>query len=97
MAEEAEDMFMCCFDLPVPQKAGEWKRLKRSPESFYAKKVKSVEVKWHIISCRQKTRSNKAKMTEVNAWLPAMAVRKASFDFPRERLMRMRWVLNPEG
>ena len=36
MVEEAEDMYMCCFDLPVPQKANEWKRLKRSPEGFCA-------------------------------------------------------------
>lgn len=65
MVEEAEDMYMCCFDLPVPQKGNEWKRLKRSPG--HLKKFT------HTLSLEDKVGFNKAKMTEVNAWLSAMA------------------------
>ena len=97
MVENTNDTFMCCMDLPLPQKNTEWKRLKRSPENFYAKKLKGVEVKWHTLSSEDKIAFDKAKMTEVNAWLAARAVRRASADFPRERLVRMRWVLTRKG
>jgi hypothetical protein len=97
MVENTNDTFMCCMDLPLPQKNMEWKRLKRSPENFYAKKLKGVEVKWHTLSSEDKIAFDQAKMTEVNAWLAARAVRRASADFPRERLVRMRWVLTRKG
>ena len=92
--DEAAELYMCCMELEVPKTHGEWKKLKRSPQSFYAKKLKGVEVKWHSLSPEEKAGFDKAKQAEVQQWLTAAAVRRAARDqVPQDRLVRMRWVL----
>jgi hypothetical protein len=83
----------CTIDLDLPAKSSEWRRLRRSPEAFYVKKVKGAEVKWHALSDDQKVAFDKAKQTEVSQWLSAAAVKRVFGPVPKDRLVKMRWVL----
>ena len=83
----------CTIDLDLPTKSSEWRRLRRSPEAFYVKKVKGAEVKWHALSDDQKVAFDKAKQTEVSQWLSAAAVKRVFGPVPKDRLVKMRWVL----
>ena len=91
LAEEFVDEPCICCLLDLPQKASDWKKLKRSPETFYAKKIKGAEVRWHQLDVREKENSTKAKQAEVQQWISAAAAKRAAQD--HLRLVRMRWVL----
>lgn len=83
----------CCIELPVPQSSSELRRMKRDPETYFVRKVKGAEVKWHLLDDKQKEDFKQAKQAEVNQWLQAAAVKAAVGHVPRHRLIRMRWVL----
>ncbi|CAK9113409.1 unnamed protein product, partial [Durusdinium trenchii] len=83
----------CCIELPVPHTSSELRRMKRSPENFFIKKVKGAEVKWHLLDEQEKAKFKIAKEAEVSQWLQAAAVKAAIGPVPRNRLIRMRWVL----
>lgn len=51
--------------MTLPTKPSEWKRLKRSPVLYYAKKIQGVEVKWRELTPEQKKEFQVAKNTEV--------------------------------
>ena len=40
----------CTIEIDLPERLSEWKRMSRSLHSFYVKKVKGAEVKWHFLS-----------------------------------------------
>lgn len=81
------------IDLATPEKSSEWRQLRRSPESYYTKKIKGAEVKWHLLNPEEKEKFKKAKDAEVAQWLAASAVRRALGPVPTNRLVQMRWVL----
>ena len=92
--QDSKDRYMCCLTLELPKKNNEWKKMARTPENFYAKKIKGAEVKWHLLSEEEKSGFSKAKLTEVQQWLAAAAVKRAAKDqVDKNRLVRMRWVL----
>ncbi len=95
MVDFQEDManFVCTFDLDLPTSASEWKRMRRSPNAYFVKKVRNTEVKWHQLDASQKIQFEAAKQAEVNQWLAAEAVRKAIGPVPLDRVVNMRWVL----
>ncbi|CAK9114315.1 Retrovirus-related Pol polyprotein from transposon TNT 1-94 [Durusdinium trenchii] len=67
----------CCIELPVPHTSSELRRMKRSPENFFIKKVKGAEVKWHLLDEQEKAKFKIAKEAEVSQWLQAAAVKAA--------------------
>ncbi|CAK9112566.1 unnamed protein product, partial [Durusdinium trenchii] len=83
----------CEIELSLPVKASEWRSMKRDALSFFVKKVKGAEVRWHELSPEKKALFKTAKDAEVSQWLAAQAVRKAIGPVPKDRLVRMRWVL----
>ena len=83
----------CTIEIDLPERLSEWKRMQRSPHSFYVKKVKGAEVKWHLLSPEQKAEFDKAKQAEISQWLATAAVRRAIGPVPQDRLVQMRWVL----
>lgn len=84
---------VCTIELDLPNHGSEWRRLKRSPEAFYAKKIKGAEVKWHTLNAEERSKFEKAKEAEVSQWLTATAVRRALGPVPKGRQVQMRWVL----
>ena len=89
----AADRLVCTVDLGLPEKQSDWRRLKRSPEAYFVKKVRSTEVKWHLLSPEEKTKFKAAKEAEVNSWITANAVKHISGVVPKGRTIGMRWVL----
>ena len=83
----------CAIELPLPSKSSEWRSLKRNAEAYFVKKLKGAEVKRHELSEAKKKEFDAAKQAEVSQWLAASAVKKAIGPIPRDRLVRMRWVL----
>ncbi|CAK9043452.1 unnamed protein product [Durusdinium trenchii] len=67
----------CEIELSLPVKASEWRSMKRDALSFFVKKVKGAEGRWHELSPEKKALFKTAKDAEVSQWLAAQAVRKA--------------------
>ena len=84
---------VCTLELPLPETSREWKRLKREPQSFFVKKVRSAEVKWHLLSPEKKEAFQAAKQAEVDQWIQAEAVKRAVGPIPKGRTLQTRWVL----
>lgn len=84
---------VCTLELPLPETSREWKRLKREPQSFFVKKVRSAEVKWHLLSPEKKEAFQAAKQAEVDQWIQAEAVKRAVGPIPKGRTLKTRWVL----
>ena len=81
------------LDIPLPQKNNQWKHLKRSPESYFVKKVRSAEVNIHDLPRDEQAKFEAAKEAEVHQWLKAAAVRRVTGTVPPDRVVQMRWVL----
>lgn len=91
--QEELSSLMCTLDVEMPSTASEWKRMRRSPNAYFVKKVRNTEVRWHQLDASQKVQFEAAKQAEVNQWLAAEAVKKAIGPVPPERVVNMRWVL----
>lgn len=78
----------CAIELPMPDEASDWRRLKRSPDAFYAKKIKGAELQWHLLTVDQKKELEVAKQAEVSQWFSAAAVRRVVGPIPTGRTVR---------
>ncbi|CAL1166991.1 unnamed protein product [Cladocopium goreaui] len=87
------DRLVCTFDLGLPERQSDWRRLRRSPEAYYVKKVRNTEIKWHLLSPEEKLEFEEAKRAEVKQWLTAQAVKRVQGFIPKKRIISMRWVL----
>ena len=93
-AEELKcEGLVCTIELGLPSNSSEWRRLKRSPEAYYVKKVKGAEVRWHSLNDEERSKFEKAKEAEISQWLTAAAVRRALGPVPKGRQVQMRGVL----
>jgi len=84
---------VCTLDLEIPEKQSEWRQMKRDCRSYFVKKVRSTEIKYHLLSPEEKLGFDKAKQTEVDSWLAAEAVKRVSGLVPKDRVIQMRWIL----
>ena len=91
--EMAADRLVFAIDLELPERSSDWRRMRRSPQAFYVKKVKGAEVKLHLLGPEDKVKFAEAKRAEVQQWLAASAVKRAEGMVPKDRIMSMRWVL----
>ena len=89
---QAHDL-VCEMDVPMPVTSAEWRRLKCSPESYFVKKVKGAEVKWHELDAEGKQKFQAANEAEVSQWIAQSAVKRAIGPVPQGRMVQMRWVL----
>ena len=90
---EVSERLVCTFDLGIPEKSSEWRQMKRNPASYFVKKVRSTEVKWHLLNDEEKLGFEKAKQAEIDQWLAAAAVKRVTGVVPSDRVIQMRWVL----
>ena len=89
----AADRLVCTLDIDLPERQSDWRRMRRSPGSYFVKKVRSAEVKWHLLSPEEKAKFEVAKEAEVSQWLAANAVKRITGVVPKGRTIGMRWVL----
>ena len=92
-SSEMASCLVCTFDLELPEKQSEWRKMKRDAASYFVKKVRNTEVKWHLLSPDEKKAFEKAKQAEVDQWLAAEAVKRVTGAIPKDRIIQMRWVL----
>ena len=86
--------YVFSVNLPEPRNEHEWRAIVKDPSKFVAKKVaKGVEVAWHKLNSDQRRAMAEAKQVEIKSWIAQQVVKAALGDVPRERLMKMRWVL----
>ena len=88
-----EDMVFA-VTLPAPQSEAEWRAIVKDPQRFVGKKVaKGVEVSWRKLNVEQRRAMNEAMQLELKDWISNKVCRAAVGHVPRERIMKMRWVL----
>ncbi|CAK9024002.1 unnamed protein product [Durusdinium trenchii] len=85
--------YACVLYLDLPSKANEWRKMRRTPINYFVKKVRGAEIQWHKLDPTEKKKFMEAKHLEVQQWLTASAVKRITGDYPKDRLVRMRWVL----
>ncbi|CAK8996448.1 Retrovirus-related Pol polyprotein from transposon RE1 (Retro element 1) (AtRE1) [Includes: Protease RE1, partial [Durusdinium trenchii] len=95
MTTPMEDLadYACVLYLDLPSKANEWRKMRRTPINYFVKKVRGAEIQWHKLDPTEKKKFMEAKHLEVQQWLTASAVKRITGDYPKDRLVRMRWVL----
>ena len=84
---------MCKIEVPIPEKASEWKQMKRDATSWMLKGMRKTEVDYKKLTPEERAGSDKAEEAEVDQWVREAATRKAAGMIPEDRIMRMRWVL----
>ena len=86
--------YVFSVNVPEPSSEHEWRAIVKDPAKFVAKKVaKGVEVSWQKLNATQRAAMAEAKQVEIKSWLTSQVCKAALGDVPRERLMKMRWVL----
>ncbi|CAK9061025.1 Retrovirus-related Pol polyprotein from transposon RE1 (Retro element 1) (AtRE1) [Includes: Protease RE1 [Durusdinium trenchii] len=95
MTTPMEDLadYACVLYLDLPSKANEWRKMRRTPINYFVKKVRGAKIQWHKLDPTEKKKFMEAKHLEVQQWLTASAVKRITGDYPKDRLVRMRWVL----
>lgn len=80
--------------IPTPENEAEWRAIVKEPAKFVAKRVaKGVEVSWAKLSPLQRQAMQEAKGIEIQEWLSSKVCQAAVGEVPKDRLMKMRWVL----
>ena len=90
---QEDDILMCKIEVNIPDKANEWRQMKRDPTSWMIKGLRKTEVDYKKLSQEERAGFDKAKEAEVDQWVREAAARKAAGWIPEHRIMRMRWVL----
>ena len=88
-----EDTIMCKFEVTIPEKANEWKQMKRDPSVWMVKGMRKTEVDYRKLSPEERKGFDVAKEAEVNQWVKEAAARRVSETVSEDRIMRMRWIL----
>lgn len=78
----------------APEEGREKKKFMKDPAVWIVQKMKKgAEVKLSNLSAKEVEEFKVAKMTEVNSWIQEQACRGARQFVPKNRCMRMRWIL----
>ena len=89
-----ESLILCVYEMPLPQDTRDKKKFLRDSAAWVVQKMKKgSEMKVSQMTPEQLESFKAAKKTEVQNWIREQAVRGVSHYVPRERIMRMRWVL----
>eukprot|EP00435_Cladocopium_sp_Y103_P009291 s2999_g2.t1 len=89
--EETEQI--CMVDVPLPSNKKEMRSFIQDSNTCVSRKVKKgVELKWREIPADRLEDFQKAKAKEISSWVRESAVKLASKDVPRSRLLKMRWI-----
>ena len=91
--EGQETASVCMLTVPLPETKREMKGFIHDSNTWVSKKVKrGVDLKWHEIPADRIEDFQKAKAKEISNWVKEAAVKLASKDVPRSRLLKMRWI-----
>ena len=91
---------MACFSVDVPEDGKEFRQFQRDPEEWLVKKIKkSPEVSLSKMAPERIEDFRKAKEAEVTQWVRSAACRAVEGGrlIPKDRVMKMRWVLTVKG
>mgnify|MGYP001826004312 CR=1 FL=1 len=84
---------MCTIDIPLPESERDWSLFAQVQACYAVQQVRKAEVKWSTLDADGRAKFEKAKHAEIDQWLEEEAVKAVEGHIPRERVMRMRWVL----
>ena len=88
------EQYAFAVTLPTPETEAEWRAIVKDPSKFVAKKLaKGVEVSWQKLNEQQRSAMSEAKQIEISEWVSSKVCQAAVGPVPRDRLMKMRWVL----
>ncbi|CAE7337278.1 unnamed protein product [Symbiodinium sp. KB8] len=88
-----DELMVCKFEVKLPERENQWKKFQRDATSWVVNDLRKNEVKYARLSTAEKNQFDVAKMSEINQWIKEKAVKRAMTEIPRDRVMRMRWVL----
>ena len=90
-SDEVEQV--CFLEVPLPETKREFQKFTRDSSSWVSNKVKKgAELKWKDIPKDKVPSFYDAIHKELTNWVKEAAVKRASKDVPRERLLKMRWI-----
>ncbi|CAE7943401.1 RE2 [Symbiodinium necroappetens] len=88
-----DELLVCKFEIKLPERANQWKKFNRDATSWVVNDLRKNEVKYARLNPEEKKQFDAAKTSEINQWIKEKAVKRATAEIPRGRVMRMRWVL----
>ncbi len=93
VSPEDEVEQVCFLEVPLPDTKREFQKFSRDSSSWVSNKVKKgAELTWKDIPKDKVPNFYDAMHKELTNWVKEAAVKRASQDVPRSRLLKMRWI-----